>query len=273
LPVTEAIPYSVDIEELEDNPGLSRAIYIFNPIVNHRVKLGDEYGTASYGTGAAQHFLWFYTCGTCPTLQPGLYAYSLNTDTSSFVSDNAMRSYETLKVVEPWLIYVGATQGSRADLHAYNLSTGEHVLVADNLTKPLSDYLKKYYALNEGTVAWVSTSPEYNRINLNVLELSTHQSRQLDLPPYRSPFSQLRLSSGIVVWKWDYAWKGYDLSNDALFTIPETPPIQGLENVKVLDILPHERSIIWIVEAFWGKRAYSASVVEKVPGLSPTSQP
>jgi hypothetical protein len=262
VPIERQIKYAINSQHLESISESRRSIFITDPITGRTVQLGDQNGMSMYGAQSPDYFLWFFVCQTsCPTIKNGLHVYSVAQGEDSLISETAMRSFESLKISGPWATYVEPRSQMTVALYAYNALTGEHILIGENLIKPLSN-IGRYYALNEETVAWVSTRPEHPEQRLNVFSLSTRQPKSFDIQPDWKGFPTLKVSSELIIWQWDFAWKGYDLSQDALFTIPEKPPVPGLQNVVVLEIRPQEGNIVWIVDAFWGKRAYLAPVVE-----------
>jgi hypothetical protein len=121
-----------------------------------------------------------------------------------------------------------------AHLRAHNLATGEDFLVGNDVpynqifnNRPSSDY----YAIRDGKIAWVEVQEEWT---VRVYDLMTHTERTLNVPDMQSPVN-LSISDDIVVW-WDKFWQGYDLEQDALFTIPTIP--RGWENVSTQPYSP-----------------------------------
>lgn len=274
MPIEPQVNYTVESRHLEGTLGHWRTHFLTNPVAGRVVQLGDQNGVTVFAAEHPDYYLWFYLCATpCPSLKGGLYVYSVQRDENTLIAEHVLTSHDAIKIAEPWVTYVEPQSPGSATLRAYNIVTGESVLVADDLIRPLS-YIGHYYALGEETIAWVSIQPErVGHKRLNVFSLTTHQSRSFDIQPDWRGYDSLRVSRGLILWRWDYAWKGYDLKHDALFTIPEVPEVAGVEIYHVEDIQPHENSVTWIASTFWGERAFAAPIIASEAGSASTPQP
>lgn len=149
-------------------------------------------------------------------------------------------------------------------LRAYNLETGDEIVITRARVAFLGIRTMTLYHINEGMIAWVDYDEESGQMALAVFDLGTSTRRILDIPGLfgkHPPPSQIRVSRTQVVWR-DETQRGYDLRYDVIYAIPIMPP--GLEDISAdyLDpILVSGNYVTWGLEINGQARYFMAPVI------------
>ena len=266
--ITEFVPserrqshYTVmeDIPNQVLEPGQSirdipvRRLYVQDTVTGQQVRLGDDAGDTFFQVMTDQYVIWRYQWNGWAetTTKTGLYAYVLEIGEELIIARKPDYAPLYPEIDGQWVLYTDAKNNNVyfAELRVHNLATGEDFLVGSNVpyySRPSSDY----YAINDGKIAWVENDGGWT---VRVYDLATRTTRILDVPNTSSPVN-LDISDGIVVW-FDKFWRGYDLEQDALFTIPTVPP--GWENISVQPASPvtvENNQLYWSLEV--GDKVY-----------------
>jgi len=206
-----------------------KKLFIQDNVTGQEVRLGDNAGDALFETMTSQYVIWRYQWNgwTETTRMTGLYAYVLERGEEIVVAQQPDADPWYPEIDGQLVLYVDGRNASMyfINLRIHNLATGEDLLVGNKVPyygRPASDY----YATGGGKIAWVENDGGWT---VRVYDLATHTAQTLSVPNTSSP-ENIGISDGIVVW-WDKFWRGYDLQQDALFTIPTVPP--GWENISV----------------------------------------
>lgn len=213
----------------------SKKLFVKDSVTGREIRLGDDGGDALFEAMTSQYVIWRYQWdGRSETLRKtGLYAYVLETSDEIIIAQQPDTDPWHPEIDGQWVLYVDDAQDTNkyfTKLRVHNLTTGEAFL----LGKKVPDYSKppsNYYAVNDDKIAWVEAEKSWT---VRVYDLTTHTTRILNVPNTDSP-EMISISGDIVVW-FDKFWRGYDLQQDALFTIPTVPP--GWENVSVQPASP-----------------------------------
>lgn len=265
LPV---LNYRTETIEVETSPATSPNTYIVvtdlqtgQPIV----QLGDSNAYARTLAKLTDFLIW--VCGNCPNLDYGMYAYSFATKTNALISPQPA---DYLKYTKEWLIYAIEQDKPYASLYAYNLETQEVLSVTEEMVV-LTSYESgerppwMYFAVDGTKIVWVMNvaSPgEQRAFGLQVYDLEQQTYQTLSLPaPFRGLY-RLAFNGSLVVWKTDF-WQGYDLSQDAYFTIPIVPPVLvGSLFDDVGAVVPWEGQLYWSITPLGStERYFTAPVV------------
>jgi len=208
-----------------------KKLFVHDAETGQEIRLGDDAGDTLFEAITNQYVIWRYQWNGLgeTTRETGLYAYVLETGEEITIAQYPDQPAYP-EIDGPWLIYV-KTLGARdyfIDLYAYNLDTGESFLVGDEVpynrpfnNRPSSDY----YAISNDKITWIDGSWA-----VNIYDLTARTKRTLNISDVKSSAVSVSVSGNTVVW-WDRFWHGYDLQQDALFTIPTVPP--GWENISV----------------------------------------
>jgi hypothetical protein len=264
--------YSVESQPVTGGPEYWRAVYVVDSITGDKVRLGNDSGSAVYGAMNDDILLWFFRCDSCEDVAAGLHAYWLRTGKDNFIAENVYSAPGSSKIAGQWVTYLKPPERpSRysSQLYAYNLQTGQNVLIATDAVY-MSERTASYNAINEDQVAWIATGPTVNDWTLHVYDLTTQTAQQLEIDLIDARY--LSVSRNLVVW-WDVFWKGYDLTRDALFTIPVVPP--GWENVPIHKdgpVTAMGNQLYWLLEVNGEEYYFTAPVIPK-DEAPPTVQP
>jgi hypothetical protein len=216
-----------------------KKLFVRDSATDQEIRLGDDRGDALLKATTEQYVVWRYQWdGISETigLETGLYAYTLATGEEIVIAQEPERRPGDPVIDGDWVLYidVGSTENRyHVNLYAHNLVSGEDFLIGQNIlynvrfnNRPSSDY----YDVEDGKAVWVDVklAPDSMHV-IRVCDLETRVTRTLNVPNTQAPSSP-SISGDIVVW-WDRFWRGYDLSQDELFTIPIVPP--GWDNVPV----------------------------------------
>jgi hypothetical protein len=216
-----------------------KKLFVQDAQTGQEIRLGDDRGDAIFEKMTQDYVIWRYQWhGRSETVgfKTGLYAYVLKTGKEIIIAQQPERYPLYPKIDGHWVLYTDAENAKKyfANLRVHNLATGEDFLVGNDVpynqmfdNRPSSDY----YAIRDGKIAWVEV---HGKWMIRVYDLMTRTERTLNVPDVQSP-ADFSISGDIVIW-WDMFWKGYDLGQDALFTIPTVPP--GWENVPAQSYVP-----------------------------------
>lgn len=236
-PVSTVIPTPIPTVAVSTGNDGFKTLTIRNPMTHEEVRLGDDRGDAELQGATDRYVLWKFCCtdstqnGSVPT---GLYAYDLtNGNTITISQDYRAQWYPEIDGY--WVVYVKFAYPARdfpADVHAHNLHTNEDIRLGelDLGMRPVH----QNYALQGTQVVWVEAGSKSSSTILRVYDLATHTATTLDIPDVAS-FHNVSISDNVVVW-WSEYWQGYDMTRQARFTIPITPP--GWEQVPIQGVYP-----------------------------------
>lgn len=248
----------------------SYIVIIDNQTGQEIARLGDESSHAVLEGMNDEYVVW--SCGKCASLPYGSYVYHLPTAKQVVIREGNRAQYP--KLSGEWVVYVTFSVGR--ELRAYNLTSGQDLLVTQDLTARGGSYqgpssLGDYYALRDSRVMWVTTQvPGSLYRGLSVYDLVQRTKRDLVLPDTLGGFYRPDIFGDIAVWQTRY-WQGYDLRQDAYFSIPVIPP--GWENVpveKVSPVMASEGQLYWSLTVMGQAHYFSAPVVPK--GEAPLTQ-
>jgi hypothetical protein len=242
-PTTTSLPYSVQNER--DQKGFW-TLFVRDPKTQKQVQLGDDNGSAMSPATTNKYIVWEYLCASdcdkSTSLKSGIYGYDLETQ-QHLVIVTTPGNKVFPKVDDQWVIYldIPGPKDNFAPLHAHSLVTGEDFAIGKRVpTGNLYGLATAFYALQGDRVAWVEVETgDPARWTIRLYNLKTREERTLNIPSILSP-ANLSISGDIVVW-WDGFWKGYDLKQDAVFTIPIVPhewenvPVQLANTVTVMN--------------------------------------
>jgi hypothetical protein len=268
---SEASPpsrYSIESQPITGKPTHWRALYLVDSSNGNKVRLGNDSGTAIYGAMSDEYFLWFFLCDLCQDVKSGLHAYSLRTGKDAWIADNVSSSLGSVKIAGDWVTYISITGEYTADLYAHNLATNEIDFVAKDVLRYSMNGI--FSEVNEAKIAWVAIDLNAQKASLKVYDLATHTVQNLETPTQSLSLARdLSVSNQIVVWR-NETWWGYDLTQDALFTIPVVPP--GWENVPVEKVGPvtvKANQLYWSLEVNGQTHSFTALVVPQGKGGLP----
>jgi|GEM_PF-1903927 len=277
IPAPAASPparYSIRYENKGQGADFRVTLFIHDIQTGNEVRLGSDAGHAYFGAMNDEYVIWKYDCDSCADPKPGLYAYSLKTASNLLISDTLVsRGYP--EIDGRWVIYSLLLPPSDpwvswGELHAYNLITGEDLLVASDLfyprygliSSPIPDH---YYTLHGDKIVWITTDLARTR---RVYDLTLRATQTLNVPEQPlGPILYLGIYDNIVVWL-DEFWQGYDLKHDAYFTIPIVPP--GWENLPVIqkDLVTAEGNTLhWSLDLDGETHYFTAPIVPKGQGV------
>lgn len=208
---------------------LVRKLFVRDEETGQEVRLGDDAGHAILEAVTEQYVLWRYRWNGRgeTTRKTGLYIYVLQTGEEIIVAQVPAYPVDP-RINGQWVVYTDAQGNSIyfARLCAFNVATGEGLLLTEEI--PYNRAGRNYYAISDDKIAWVAWVD--GNWAVNIYDLTTRTSRTLDVPEVQLLTGDVSISGDIVVW-WDRYWHGYDLKQDALFTITIIPP--GWENLDV----------------------------------------
>jgi len=213
-------------------------LFVHDAETGQEIRLGDDAGDASFQTMTGEYVIWRYQWNgrTETTRKSGLYAYVLKAGEEIAIAQQPNEDPWYPKIDNQWVLYIDAKEAGIyfAKLRIYNMTTGEDSLLAEGI--PYNRPGRNYYAISDNHAAWIEVQTGENpKWMIRVYDLearATHTPNVLDI---RSSAGDISISGDIVVW-WDGFWHGYDLQQDALFTIPSVPP--GWENISVKPASP-----------------------------------
>jgi hypothetical protein len=242
---------------------------VTDPKTGKQVRLGDDSGSAVIGALNDELVLWFFVCDPCRTLKAGLYAHWFSSGKDVWIDNQTILIYGSVEIWGEWVTYLKPPEKSSyhtansVQLYLYNLRTGEKLLISKHAVHILAGSLG-YRAVNEDQVAWMEDGRTVNDWTLHVYDLKAHSARQInvDLKDVR----YLSVSRNMVVW-WDVFWKGYDLTREALFTIPIIPP--GWDNNSVQrdgPVTALGNTLHWSLTVDGTPHYFTASLVPKGQG-------
>lgn len=226
---------SMIITDASVGPEVSK-LFLQDSETEQEIRLGDDTGDATLALRTVDYVIWRYRNYPAigeSALQSGLYAYDLATgENIVIVQSDGFIGYPEIK--GDWVIYMDHSamgeQRSITSLHAHNLKTDQDVCISKSIPFARSfPPQEAYYALDEGKIVWVEMDMEKQQTVIQIYDISTQITHSLHAPNLRSP-RNLSISGNYVIW-WDSFWQGYDLQQDALFTIPVIP--SGWENVPI----------------------------------------
>jgi hypothetical protein len=265
--------YSIESQPVVGGPDHWRALYVIDSVTGNQVRLGNDSGTAVYGVMNDEYFLWFFLCDSCQDVQPGLHAYSLRTNRDTWIMDKVYHTLGSVKIDRHWALYMSPlpTSSYLTQLYAYNLNTGEILPIADDAVFKLAG-TERYNAINEDMVAWVAVDLATQEASVKVYDLTRRTTQQIKRPQPFDP-RNLNVSRNVVVWQGWY-WQGYDLTRDALFTIPVVPPGWSVDSIRGAGpVTVRGRQIFWVLDVNGQARHFTASVVERGPATpEPTDE-
>lgn len=253
--ITEMTPADTPLRySVRNEPNQNRVTTLFvrDAETGKEVRLGNDNGETLFGAQSDQYIIWRYNYfgrDKNPALKTGLYAYALGNGAQIVITQTTGFQWYP-EIDGDWMVYA-SVQDQRAafgNLRAHNLSTGEDLLLGNNVpyynpynAQPPSDF----YAIQGNKVAWVeAVTGETSKWAIRVHDLTTQTGRTLNVHDIVYP-TLLSISDGIVIW-WDEFWVGYDLDQDTLFSIPTTPPEwQNLQQSPVGAITMKDGRLYW----------------------------
>ncbi len=216
-----------------------KKLFVRDSETGQEIRLGNDRGDALLKATTEKYVVWRYQWdGISETigLETGLYAYVPSTGEEIVIAQKPQRRPGDPVIGGDWVLYieVNSTENSHhVNLYAHNLVSGEDFLIGQNIpyNQRFNNRLSSdYYDVEDGRAVWVDVKLAPDSIQMiRVCDLETRVTRTLNVPNTQSPV-QPSISGDIVVW-WDRFWRGYDLRQDELFTIPTVPP--GWDNVSV----------------------------------------
>jgi hypothetical protein len=270
----EATPpsrYSVETEAIGGDT-LKPALYVVDSQTGNRVRLGDDSGATRFGAMSDKYVVWYFLCDPCPNTGLGLYAYNLHTGENVLIATKFVSAINAIKISNQWATYLGSVSHSAYiyTMYAYHLITGETVLIADDVVSPGSRG-PIYSSVNENKIAWLAADPTKFGLSLKVYDFAT-QTTSLPIQPqtFSAP-RDLSVSRNLIMWR-EGGWWGYDLTREALFTIPVVPP--GWDATSIQNIGPvtaQGSQLFWMLEVGGQTHHFTAPVTERGP--QPTFEP
>jgi hypothetical protein len=213
-----------------------------------------------------EYVIWW--CGACKSLKMGLYAYRIATSEQVLITEK-VGQYP--KIDGEWVVYIADVQDSHAELRAHSLTTGEDILITQDMaTRGYSvqgpGSWGDFFAVRDGRVVWATSLSASNappNWGLDVYDLTKRTTHTLNLPENLGNFSHLDIHGDTVLWRTDF-WQGYDLNQDAYFSIPMFPP--GWENIQIEKIGPVVASqgrLYWSLTANGKEHYFTAPIVPR----------
>lgn len=204
-----------------------KKLFVQDTVTGQEIRLGDDAGHALFQTMTSEYVIWRYQWDghTETTRRSGLYAYILEAGEEITIAQQPDKDPWYPKIDNQWVLYIDAKEAGIyfAKLRVHNITTGEDFLLAEEI--PYNRPNRNYYAISGNRIVWVD-----GNWAVNVYDLKNRTSHTLSVPETQLLTGDVSISGDIIVW-WDRFWHGYDLRQDALFTIPTVPP--GWENVPV----------------------------------------
>ncbi len=229
-------------------------------------RLGDDTSRSIWDAMNDEYVIWW--CGGCTQLKQGSYAYKLATGEQILISKDPA---QYPKVDGEWVVYIADVKDGRAVLRAHNLMTGEDILITQNMaTRGYSvqgpGSWGDFFAVRDGRVVWATSlsapnAPPY--WGLEAYDLTKRTTHTLNLPENLGNFSHLDVYGDTVLWRSDF-WQGYDLSQDAYFSISLIPP--GWENIQIEKVGPVAASqgrLYWLLTANGKEHYFTAPIVPR----------
>ncbi|MDY7080399.1 MAG: hypothetical protein SXV54_26260 [Chloroflexota bacterium] len=223
-----------------------KKLFVHNTETGQDIRLGDDAGHALFRIMTSEYVIWRYQWnGRSETSRKtGLYVYVLETGEEIVVARQPDADPWYPEIDGQWVLYVDGQNASKHfSLYVHNLATGEDFLLG-NQVPHYGVTPSDYYAINGNQIAWIETEGGWT---VHIYDLATRTMRLLDVPNTSSPGNP-SISESIVVW-FDKFWRGYDLEQDVLFTIPTVPP--GWENISVQPASPvtvKDNQLYWALE-------------------------
>lgn len=247
----------------EGKAGRIMELIVTNPITGHKIRLGDDTGSAIMGAISDRFVAWHFLCEECQSIKPGIYVRSFADDVDIWVDSSAITVQHATQISGIWLIYMKRPDSySRyaAHLYAYNLESGKGMLVNNDVVYIPSN-ASAYIALGENMVAWIGDGPTVNDRTLNVYDLAAQKMQQINVKLKDARY--LSVSRNLVVW-WDVFWKGYNLESNELFTIPVLPDGWDPATIeRVGPVFVEGNQLWWSLERNGSVHHFSAVVVKK----------
>lgn len=212
---------------------------VFVQYLGREIRLGDDYGSSNVEVITEGYIVWTYHAHVDETnlpLQSGLYVYEVKTGKLTRVADGWRVGLSELD--GEWILYISwenartgnlprnDTPGDVRPLLAYNISTGQTITLTTNLPVILGRGAPSFYGVSGNRAGWVEYDMQTQQYAIKVCDLNSGNTRALNVPNLKHPLF-FSLSDDLAVWR-DTYWRGYSLTQDALFTIPYAPP--GWEN-------------------------------------------
>lgn len=246
-PVTEVARLQPEptysLEEFETLDKYNNPILRFSVVdklTGERIAIGNERGSAMPEGRSDKYVVWRYHCRYCEAdeeFKNGLYAYEVAARRNYFIGEG-----DAVRIDGDWLLYsrlITYTEpnGARAGLYAsywleviaHNIQTSERLELSRSVLVMPGRHPASYYAVNGDMIGWIEKDKgeKDEKFRIRVLDLRTRKTETLDVET-TEPFD-IAVSRNLVVWR-DRFWKGYDLTQDALFTPPWIPP--GMEEAQ-----------------------------------------
>jgi hypothetical protein len=251
------------------------ALFVHDTQLNTEVRLGTDDGDASFGVMNDEYVIWRFRCYACKedtALKTGLYAYTLASGEQLLITAGA-GSHP--KIDRGWVIYTDAQDPNQmvSNLYAHNLITNEELVVSKDVVHPWvglamgSPNPSDYYMIRDTKIAWVASAPLGKKWGMGMYDLATQAARPLTIPGVLLP-RDWDFFGDILLWR-DGFWQGYDLQQDAYFTIPVIPP--GWENVPLQGVslvTAKGNALYWSLTVDDETHYFTAPIVPK--GAQPT---
>jgi hypothetical protein len=230
-------------------------------------RLGDDTSQSMLDTMNDEYVIWW--CGACTSRKTGLYAYRMATSEQVFISENAG---QYPKIDSEWVVYINDILPSGAELRAHNLLSGEDLLITQNMATRRESYQGPsswgdFFAVRDGQIVWAVDQSAEKGISLywglQVYDLAQRKTRTLHLTESLGNFSQLGIFGDTVLWLRDF-WQGYDLSQDAYFSIPIIPT--GWERIrieKISSVVASRRWLYWSLTVSGRAHYFAAPIIPK----------
>ncbi|MFN8488723.1 MAG: hypothetical protein U0350_14070 [Caldilineaceae bacterium] len=247
-------------------------LYITNPQTAVTTRLGDDTGSAVFGTQNEHYLLWHFVCiHPCHTLQEGLYVYTFATQENHLLSTASNSSIHP-KLVGDWVAFGHyAPAPPRAALYAANLQTHEVITLTHELNA-IDASVNGDFGISSRLAAWYTFSGTPQII---VYDLTLH-GVVATLSNYDSIFNEhgtsvFALSPGesVVTWSRNF---GYDLVTGSYFRIPEIypPNWDGQLTTTMSPITEQGRELSWTFSMKDGTQRYiKAPLIDATPSAAP----
>ena len=240
-------------------------LYVTDPSTGQSVRLGDDTSSATPGAMTDKFVIW-YTGGT-KDLKKGLYLYRFATKENVWIDDGVYVQQSAFKISGRWVLYGKPGEKGRMLLYAYNVDTSQATLIAKDVVRSRGGIIDTV-AINEDMVAWIGWDFDpKSYLTLNVYDLLNQKKQPLPAYAPTNGAAQLSVSRDLVVW-YDWYWKGYDLAENAAFTVPILPP--GVDRSAITGIgrpvTAHGKTLQWTLQIDGKERYFAASIANKTPG-------
>lgn len=185
----------------------------------------------------------------------GIYGLNLE-DGQEFAVANWSAHLAVPYISGEWVIYLEL--GSQvADLHAHNISTGEHLALGQVTSPEVPGVGWLQHAIESGyVVVWVDQKTH----QIHIYDLNNRQERVLELPAHYQPY-QVTLSGDVLLMLLAGGEQvGYDLRRDVLFNVPIVPP-GDWDGFTINGIAISGDCLTWVIDLGGGQRVYTASIL------------